>query len=428
MIAAPKSINSDHDISGRPPTAIWEKSTRSNINRVGRLIRKNPTGGGLVEMVEPGARARCDSLTALRFVAAVLVFADHSAYVNAFAAGPVKRGYTAAVADAGALGVSFFFVLSGFVLALATPPDDPAPGFWRRRAVKIYPSHLVTLGLWLVLMIGAASAGYQAFPTPGTIVPNALLLHTWWPDYDLMSGGNPVSWSLCCEIACYAAFPLLAGLIRRLRPDRLWCWAGGLVLAIGAVAAIAQFLLPRGPVLPGTAPAGLYQFWLVYQFPPVRALEFALGALVAALVRTGCWPAVPVWLAGLLVALLYPVALRAPFLFGLTSVLVAPVALLIGCAGARDLRGADSPLRRRFPVRLGELSYAFYLTHFMVMILFTGALGRRTFTGPWPFLVLAAELVVCVGVAWLLHRLVERPLVRRWSRPRPRAATEPVTS
>jgi peptidoglycan/LPS O-acetylase OafA/YrhL len=47
---------------------------------------------------------------------------------------------------ASATGVSFFFVLSGFVLTWSARPDDIATGFWRRRIARIYPVHLVTAG------------------------------------------------------------------------------------------------------------------------------------------------------------------------------------------------------------------------------------------------------------------------------------------
>src|SRR6478735_7442587 len=71
-----------------------------------------------------------------------------------------------------ALGVSFFFVLSGFILTYAHRDDMDMCRFYRSRVARLWPVHLATLMLALVL-IG------QAPLMPD--IANVLLLQAWVP-------------------------------------------------------------------------------------------------------------------------------------------------------------------------------------------------------------------------------------------------------
>ena len=89
------------------------------------------------------APARLPSLTGLRFAAAFLVFGFH-AHIEGIVAAGATRDVMDWVFGPGAAGVSFFFVLSGFVLTWSVRPGETAWRFWRRRIAKIYPNHAVT--------------------------------------------------------------------------------------------------------------------------------------------------------------------------------------------------------------------------------------------------------------------------------------------
>ena len=79
-------------------------------------------------------------LTALRAFAAVFVFSYHMQLFGVAFNGhlPFDIGYS---------GVSFFFILSGFVLAWSTTPGLSPWTFYRRRLARIYPIYLVMLAV-----------------------------------------------------------------------------------------------------------------------------------------------------------------------------------------------------------------------------------------------------------------------------------------
>ncbi|HBF81766.1 MAG TPA: acyltransferase [Streptomyces sp.] len=351
------------------------------------------------------------SLTGLRFFAAMAVFLYH---VTSFQLTPFGGG-TAQQAGrilgvAGGLGVAFFFILSGFILTWSARPDDAPRAFLRRRLVKLYPNHLVTFVLALVVFAGAT--GWK------TWLPNILLVQTWSWDPAVSFGVNGPSWSLGCELVFYLCFPLLYRWIRSIEPRRLWAWACAFVAAVMALPAFAYAALAGGPTMPGL-PVNAVQSWFVYQLPPVRMLEFVLGMLLARIVLTDRWIGVRIHHALALCAVGYVVALDVPFLYTLSATWAIPIALLIPAVAVADVQGRRSPFRGRVMTWLGEVSFAFYLLQASVL---TG--GAVLLADHRPFGTMAA-LGLCL-LAWalilasahVLHLLVERPAMRHWSRPR----------
>lgn len=119
------------------------------------------------------SRPRLSSLTGMRFIAALLVFATHVTFYMVLVGGSLGEGMRKIFSLSGPYGVGFFFILSGFVLTWTAKPGDTALGFWRRRLAKVYPNHLVTC----MLVAGMMTAGGAAiFPVPW--LPNLFLLQS----------------------------------------------------------------------------------------------------------------------------------------------------------------------------------------------------------------------------------------------------------
>jgi peptidoglycan/LPS O-acetylase OafA/YrhL len=363
------------------------------------------------------ASRRLNSLTGARFLAAGLVFLCHIATSGFFAPGSASAtGLMTATKTAGTLGVSFFFVLSGFVLTWSARPADSYGGVLRRRLVKIFPNHVITYGLAMMV--------YAAAITPvGTAVLNLLLLQAWSANPMVFLSVNGASWSLSCELLFYALFPLLLPLLRRIPGNRLWWWAGSVTAAI-ILLPLAAGLLPAGQTFPATGSwldgVSIERLWFVYIFPPARLLEFVLGVLMARIVLSGRWIGLrPGW-TGLLTAAAYVLGLYTPMLFTVAAVTIVPMALFVASLAAADTAGTCTPLATPVMRRLGEASFAFYLIHGIVLEyagqLLTSA-HRAPSTGQGILVALLA-LALSLALALAMYRWIETPIVRRWSRPR----------
>lgn len=339
--------------------------------------------------------SRLPSLTGLRFVAAFLVFCFHISVSGLLAPSSTQHAF-ARLAGAGAVGVSFFFVLSGFVLAWSARRGDTARAFWRRRAAKIYPNYVVA---FVISVIGLYATGHAVGFLVGAA--NLGLVQAWWPDPGVYFGANSVSWSLACEAFFYALFPALLPVLRRIRPERLW--------ASAAVCAAAVFAVP---VVAALLPAERH-YWFVYIFPPVRLLEFVLGILMALVVQSGRWPRIPVWSVGVLLVVAYAVTPYFPPDAETSAVTLIPFALLIPAVAVADVEGKRSVWRSRSAVWLGEISFAFYLVHQSVIVDLMRGLDAQGSAPAKASALAVGALVLSLALAGLMHRFVEVPAMRR---------------
>ncbi|MEW2620836.1 acyltransferase [Streptomyces sp. NPDC048106] len=365
-------------------------------------------------------RSKLPSLTGLRFIAAALVFFFHATFsdppMNPFADERWEEGFRWLFSKAGWTGVSFFFVLSGFVLTWSARPGDTATGFWRRRLLKIFPNHVVMWAAAMVLFAGSM--------TPVSAwLPNLFLIHSWFPQHETFISVNPPSWSLCSELLFYLLFPLLLGPVLRIKERALGLWAAVMVAGMLAVQLVTDFLMPQHPPTPEGFGISLWEFWFGYNFPPVRMFEFVLGMILARLVMSGAAPRVGIVPAALLCLVGYAAAMAVPFLYGLNLMTVVPIALLI-CAVARaDVEGTPTVLRGRTMQWLGEVSFGFYLAQYVVMYsIRTRLMDERLFSPPVGVLVLLGFFCATLLVGWALLVFVERPVMRRWARPAARTA------
>jgi peptidoglycan/LPS O-acetylase OafA/YrhL len=354
-----------------------------------------------------------------------LVFIFHVASVGIFTAGAVENSLVTVTKTAGTIGVSFFFVLSGFVLTWSARPTDTYKSFFRRRLVKIYPNHFVTL--WLAMALFAA-----AFTPPGVLVLNLLLLQAWVPRPDVFLSINGASWSLSCEIFFYALFPLILPLLRRIRATRLWWWATG-VAALIIVMPVITLLLPASPVFNPATTGQLLggqridQMWFLYIFPPMRLLDFVLGILMARIVLSGRWIGLGVGWTALLAVASYTLGVFTPMVFTADAVTIIPLALLVSALASSDNAGRRTVLAVPVMRRLGDASYAFYLVHGIVLTYTYHLMGPKAQPTVIDSVLLSLlGFAISLVLALALHYLIEMPAMRRWSRPRPPSTPAPV--
>jgi peptidoglycan/LPS O-acetylase OafA/YrhL len=335
----------------------------------------------------PGGRREMpktlDRLTSLRAVAALMVFGYHLRKWDVWRP-PLD------VTALGYVGVSFFFVLSGFVLVWATSPADRAKDFYRRRFARVYPSHLAML---LVAAIVPVVAVDRSLPSA---VASATLVQSWLaPNDHLVYGMNGVSWSLSCEAFFYALFPLAIALFRRVDDRQRW------IFAFGCYTTASLFVLAAGAA--GSGAPGV-----AFVNPAIRFAEFLLG-MVAALSLRAKTPArvgpVWAWVVAILVleALVTRVRLPAPIP---DPIFALPFLGLLLSAAAADVTGRRGWLTNRWLIYAGQVSFAFYLVHELLIV----NLRRGLALDGFPAAVLYLVLTTLAAIA--LHHLVELPCQR----------------
>lgn len=111
------------------------------------------------------------SLTGLRWLAALAVFGFHVHVVRYFGTG-TDAHVVRLVVGSGSTGVSFFFILSGFVLMWAFTPTASPARFWWRRFCRVYPLHAVTALVALAMVLWSSGD----LPGTWTTVANLALV------------------------------------------------------------------------------------------------------------------------------------------------------------------------------------------------------------------------------------------------------------
>ena len=347
------------------------------------------------------------SLTGLRWAAAFIVFAYHVRNAGLFGGG-AQVAMTRTV-GAGAVGVSLFFVLSGFVLSWSHRPSQRARSFWWHRLARIYPLHLVALAA--ALLLSATVVPWIATRDPWAVLANATLTSAWNAEW--WQAGNPVSWSLVCEAFFYLVFPLVIVAVRALSREALISAAVSTLLVVLSASTIVTELFPQ--ISPNSSPI-------------VRLPEFVLGIVLAQLLAKNVWrgprltPALLVTATGYIAALVWP---DSPL--STAGFTIIGFCMLIAALARADCEGRRTLLATRPLTVLGTLSFPFYLVHLLIIQGFAALVPG---VDQNPDVVASAAhsvemLAIGLAVAALLHRLIELP-GRRLLLGRMRPARAPI--
>lgn len=312
----------------------------------------------------------------------------------------------------GNYGVTFFFILSGFVLTWSAKPGTRPTTFWWRRFARIYPAHLFALLLAIPVFYHVTPDPSQWWVKPlsiGVLLLSVFLVQGWSNEPSILFSGNPAAWTLTCEAFFYALHPALYRLFRRFRAR------GALTITLTVVC--AAFLFRVGVIL-------FPESWLTaLPLPITRVSEFIIGIGLAHAMRHGWLPRVkPIWcyIAG--GALLVWLVLAARF--GLADPLsrwvqltanewiIVVFSFTIVSIACRDIRGGRSLLRHPVLVKLGEWSFCFYLVHATIMYVFLAGFGAQAVSWTnvgWQALVFILALLL----SWAMHSCLEKPVERR---------------
>lgn len=376
------------------------------------------------------SRSRILGLDILRAVAAWLVLLSHVAFWTGASAEGVIGGLSAR----GELGVAIFFALSAFLLsapfvrrALGESVRWSPRTYLVRRAARIVPAYLLALLAVIAAAVVIGGAAAEVLDVPTVLVH--LVIGQGWTDVTFQSFTQ--TWSLTSEVTFYLLLPLVAALMAPLTkggsPEssaRRMLVLIGVVGAIGLAVQAGAVLLPNGQLagVLSTSAAG-------------HAAWFALGAAVAVVLeaeRAGVpvsrrpllevartSPGTLVVLAGVLwLVASTPVAgprgldpaspgqaLAAETLYGLVALCLLLAATSRGLTEVLTSSPAAGLARW-----LGDISYAIFLWHVLVLQVVFEVLDLQLFAAPFG-LTLVLVTVVSVGLAHLSWSLLERPVL-----------------
>ena len=337
------------------------------------------------------------ALTSARGIAAWLVVLFHIRLSIAGLPRPAE-----AVLAKGYLAVDFFFLLSGFVIWMSWSERVGAgglpaiPEFLRRRIARIWPLHLVMLGAGLCLALLLRLTGRESLQFPLAELPLHIALLQNWGFTAALSWNDP-AWSISCELGAYLLFPLLVLIIdwRRVPAPAIMAAGAALLILLHTVFAW-QGLATLGQQIP--------------RFGLIRCLlEFACGTAIAALWLR--WR--DQWRAPALISAAVAVVLLGGWNVGLLAETLAVPASFAAILLALALTaGRPGNLLETAPLHyLGEISYATYLSHFLLWFAFKLALVRDAHAVGWPLIALYLVLVLASSAA--LYHGIERP-AQRW--------------
>jgi peptidoglycan/LPS O-acetylase OafA/YrhL len=359
------------------------------------------------------ARPAIDALTSVRFFAAAYVAVFHWAKPHSSASWPTPLRN---VALTGYIGVSLFFVLSGFILSYNYAPDERRPrldkrGFWAARFARIYPGYL--LGLLIALPFFLEDAHKAGRLTAGHVgrtgAAVTTLTQAWFPP--TVCRWNCPGWTLSDEAFFYALFPFI------LAP--LLLWSSRRLVVLAAVVWLLSLAAPAyvAAGFPGSGNRNLDLF--VGTGPILRLPEFVVGMAAGVIflqrsASSGYRPSErAIGAAGVAATVLLGVILvvssQIPEILLRTS-LATPLFAIIVFALAVSAGRVGRAMSWGVLVLLGEASYALYILHQPLLSYLDHA--QRVLPGPdhadSPFFLLA-YLAFAVACSILVLVAFERP-------------------
>ena len=316
----------------------------------------------------------------------------------------------------GSLGVSIFFVLSGFSIHLsqarklaATENTRQSWGkFFQRRIWRLYPAYLGAIGLAIALNVTWALIRGR---NPSLLLPSAwdflshlLLLHTLHPD--TFFGIVPAFWFIGVQVHFYLLYPLFCWLIQS--------WTIHRALLIVLLCTLAFRVLSQSIVLPPTARP---EFELVlWMNAPQRWFEWCFGAWVAHQVAQGIRLRLKYgWSVFFLIILWISIGSTVKVIY--EPLLGSLVGFLIWCIVTNENRLQPHYILRPI-LYLGKISYSVYLLHQIFVPYFRSTITPDLFNVAGLFaVILGLVLLITLPLASCFHHWLELPFPKLKQKP-----------
>lgn len=315
-------------------------------------------------------------------------------------------------AKSGLLGVTVFFVISGYLITGILINEIEESGgvdlknFWLRRIRRLLPA---VLSMAVVMIFVSAVVNRVVFTKGCNDLLSAVFgYNNWWQIFRKVSyfenAGAPSPfthcWSLAIETQFYLIYPILLILLSKARNR------GKVFAAVTAVLALISVVLMGVLYSPDGDPSR------VYYGTDTRAFSLLIGALAAiqkeyhiikVKLQGKLWAVIGSISVLILIGMMMLISSYSSFLYyggqAIVSVLVAFVVYAVTVS--RSL--LNIILGSSILKWIGDRSYSIYLWHYPIIVLMSG--GKRA---AWWIVIL--EVVLSVGFAELSYRFIETPV------------------
>jgi peptidoglycan/LPS O-acetylase OafA/YrhL len=351
---------------------ITERARDARLQRAARV--------GEIEMVRPSLPA----LTSLRFFAALFVVIFHYRYKEAlFPSGITEFGYQA---------VTFFFMLSGFILTYAhgTPQglNIPTSEFFAKRVARIAPAYYFAL----VIALPSLFIKEQWSAAPFVLS----MTQSWIPSFSL--AWNVPAWSLSNEMFFYFCYPAFYWLALRVGAMQF------LLLTVALLVAVTSW---RGTL-------GEDAHYFQSYFPILNLPQFVLGLALGNLYPRGVQ-----FSSAALVAGLTALALLLAYLDDSTRRLLTNTVLLSAIFGLIIVGAAKEhvPILSSRPLFiLGDASYSIFILHHPLALWWNKLVTSKIHLLPINDfgLYLSSTLAISIATLYLVEKPGKRAILRLW--------------
>lgn len=299
--------------------------------------------------------------------------------------------------------VTFFFILSGFVIGVNYSDKinnfKSYFSFLKKRFARLYPLHLLTLLLIAGFGILAIRLGYDVrkpeYFDLRYIPQNLLMIHAWGTTPHRTFNGQ--SWSISAEWFLYIVFPALSYLCFKFRFSYI------AIFLLLYIIFLQLFFLSIGQG---------YWAYATYNFSNFSAVPaFFIGIYMSTKIELFCKR----YSYGFLPSYFFFIlAIVFMHFYSVFEIILALFSLSILFAAAAEKNGHTSFLQSRWLVALGDASYGIYMLHYGVsFFLIALMMTFKIFAAPYTYAGFALSVFVSIGAALLSYRYFEMP-ARRW--------------
>lgn len=338
---------------------------------------------------------RIEQLTFTRFVAALAIVVFHFGST----ANPFAFKYVNSFVSQLNSGVSYFFMLSGFIMIISY--WDKGVINWidyiKNRMARVYPIYFI--GIFAALFISIIKLDVNLFD----IFFNVIMMQSWIPGRALT--GNPPGWSICVEFLFYCIFPFLFNLVYKPLIEKHLIKINLVVVLVFIFSQFIFLYFYNSSFYKGF-PSQSHD--MLFFFPLMHLSEFLIGNLAGLffikygkdLIRNYDIPLVILVLI-LVTVLSFPLS-GLSYFNGLLAFIIIPIILLLSMNNGK----ITQLFSRKSFVFLGEISYSLYILQFPFYVYLRHIVIYNVTVS---FFV---KLFVLIIISSLTYLYIEKPLRR----------------